>query len=301
MLKNVAAVVVTYNRKELLIENIECLLAQKPYVPSIIVVDNHSTDGTREYLDAYIKADKIIYCDTGANLGGAGGFSFGIKYAVEHGYDFVWVMDDDCMPTESALKGFAEADEKLEGHYGFLSSKVLWKDGSICTMNLQRKTVTKNLENFDANLQSVVMASFVSLFIPAKIVKELGLPIKEFFIWTDDWEYTRRISRKYKCYAVSDSVVLHKSKSNIGANIATEDADRLNRFDYLYRNDVYLYRREGLKGFCYEVIRLCVHMSRVLLKGKDHKKKRIEKIIIGTIKGLTFNPTIEFAKYQDKT
>ena len=293
MNRSTAAVVVTYNRKELLTENIQCLLEQKPEVPAIIIIDNHSTDGTKEAVQQFIDAGKIQYCDTGANLGGAGGFSFGIRYAAEKGYDYVWVMDDDCMPNPDALEKFFVADEQLKGEYGFLSSKVLWKDGNICTMNLQRETVTKNLENFDRNLQSVAMASFVSLFLPTRIIREMGLPIKEFFIWTDDWEYTRRISRKYKSYAVADSVVVHKSKNNIGANIATESADRLDRFDYLYRNDVYLYRREGIKGFCYEAVRLASHCARVLLKSKDHKGKRLKKIFSGTIKGFSFHPSIE--------
>ena len=294
MNKKVAAVVVTYNRKELLIENIECLLAQKPIVPSIIIIDNHSTDGTKEVLQKYIEEDKIVYCDTGSNLGGAGGFSFGFRYAVENGYDYVWVMDDDCMPKETALAAFYEADKKLNGNYGFLSSKVLWKDGTLCTMNIQRETITKKLKGFDKKTTPVVMASFVSLFVPARIVREMGLPIKEFFIWTDDWEFTRRISKKYKCFAVSNSVVVHKSKSNIGANIVTESVERLDRFDYLYRNDVYLYRREGLKGFCYEVVRLSGHCIRVILKSKDNKRTRLSKIINGTKKGLQFKPEIEY-------
>ncbi|MBP5460939.1 MAG: glycosyltransferase family 2 protein [Lachnospiraceae bacterium] len=293
---NVVAVVVTYNRKELLHENIECLLSQKPLVPSIMVVDNHSTDGTRESLQEYIEQGKILYFDTGANLGGAGGFSYGIKHAAEQGYEYIWVMDDDCMPTENALAAFMSADEELKGNYGFLSSKVLWKDGSICKMNVQRETLTKNLKGFDKRIQTIVMASFVSLFIPTGIVKEMGLPIKEFFIWTDDWEYTRRISRKYKCYAVADSIVVHKSRTNVGANIATESVERLDRFDYLYRNDVYLYRREGIKGFCYEMMRLCAHSIRILLKSKDNKRKRLSKIFRGTKKGFSFKPEIEYVE-----
>lgn len=296
MNRNTAAVVVTYNRKDLLTENIQCLLAQKPEIPAIIIIDNHSTDGTKEAIQQFIDKNQIQYCDTGANLGGAGGFSFGIKYAAEKGYEYVWVMDDDCMPNPDALAAFFAADEQLKGQYGFLSSKVLWKDGNLCTMNLQRETLTHNLQGFEKNLQPVVMASFVSLFLPTKIIKEMGLPIKEFFIWTDDWEYTRRISRKYKCYAVADSVVVHKSKNNIGANIATESADRLDRFDYLYRNDVYLYRREGIKGFCYEAVRLASHCARVILKSKDNKGKRLKKILSGTRKGFRFNPEIEHIK-----
>ena len=294
MEQTVAAVVVTYNRKELLKENIECLLKQQPEIPRIIIIDNHSTDGTKNYIEDYIENKQIIYCDTGSNLGGAGGFSYGIKYATEHGYDYIWVMDDDCMPMENALDELIKADKALNGQYGFLSSKVLWKDGNICTMNLQRETLIKNLEDFDKNLNKVVMASFVSLFLKREIVLEVGLPIKEFFIWTDDWEYTRRISRKYLSYAVANSVVIHKSKSNIGANIATESADRLDRFNYLYRNDVYLYRREGFLGFCYEIMRLTGHCVRVLLKSKDNKVKRLKKIIRGTITGLRFYPKIEY-------
>ena len=292
MEKKTAAVVVTFNRKELLKQNIENLLQQKPEVPEIIIIDNHSTDGTKDYIQNYIDAGIIEYCDTGSNLGGAGGFSYGIKYASLKEYEYIWVMDDDCMPTESALENLIKADEKLNGSYGFLSSKVLWKDGSLCTMNLQRDTITHTLHALDG-IQPVVMASFVSLFIPSKIVKEMGLPIKEFFIWTDDWEYTRRISRKYPCYAVADSIVIHQSKSNIGANIATESIDRLDRFNYLYRNDVYLYRREGLRGFLYETVRITAHIIRVLLKSKDNKGKRIGKIITGTKEGLHFKPEIE--------
>lgn len=296
MKNKIAAVVVTYNRKVLLRENIESLLSQKPDVPNILIIDNHSTDGTKEFIQEYIDNESIEYCDTGDNLGGAGGFSYGIKKATEEGYDYIWVMDDDCMPAQSTLDELMKADRALNGNYGFLSSKVLWKDGSLCTMNRQRDTLTHTIEKLNYGVKPVVMASFVSLFLPTKIVKEVGLPIKEFFIWTDDWEYTRRISKKYPCYAVADSVVIHKSKSNIGANIATESADRLDRFNYLYRNDVYLYRREGIKGFMYEVVRLSGHCVRVLLKSSNNKKDRIQRILLGTIEGFKFNPAIEYAE-----
>lgn len=292
--KRIAAVVVTYNRKELLKENIECLLRQKPMAPSVLIIDNHSTDGTGEFIRDYILQDKIEYYDTGSNLGGAGGFAYGIRKAVELGFEYIWVMDDDCMPTETALEELLKADRELQHSYGFLSSKVLWKDGNLCEMNLQRDTITHTVDHLEGEMKPVVMASFVSLFLPTAVVKEMGLPIKEFFIWTDDWEYTRRISRKYPCYVVPKSVVIHQSRSNIGAKIVTESADRLDRFEYLYRNDVYLYRREGIKGFCYEAVRLTAHCVLVLLKSPDRKRERLGKIISGTRKGFGFKPEIEY-------
>lgn len=301
MEKRTAAIVVTYNRKELLKENIEALLAQT-YKDNldIIVINNASTDGTEEYISDYINRRAIIHINTGANLGGAGGFQYGIRYATENGYDFVWVMDDDCMPTPNALEVFYKWDQKLNGKYGFLSSKVLWKNGEICKMNVQRETITKNVTDFSKRLIQVEMASFVSLFIPIPIVRKVGLPIKEFFIWTDDWEYTRRISREYPCFLTTKSVVIHKSNSNIGASIVSESADRLDRFNYLYRNDVYLYRREGLKGFTYEAVRLTSHIFKILLKAPDNKMKRIEYVVSGTKKGLHFQPEIEYVTTESK-
>lgn len=291
----IAAIVVTFNRKKLLKENIECLLNQNDAEGlDIIVIDNHSTDGTKDEISNYIIKNNIIYIDTGSNLGGAGGFQFGIKYAAEHNYDYIWVMDDDCMPTRNALEVFLNVNEKLYGRYGFLSSKVLWKDQSICIMNRQRETMIRTVSDFNSEIVPVVMASFVSLFIPTKIVYELGLPIKEFFIWTDDWEYTRRISLKYPCYLCNSSVVIHKSKSNIGANISNDSVDRMNRYDYLYRNDVYLYRKEGFVGFIYELLRLNYHIFKILLKAQDNRLQRIGKIINGTLKGLFFNPKVEY-------
>ena len=299
MIKKTAAIVVTYNRKELLLQNIAALLNNTARNSlEIIIIDNASTDGTYEAIKKYVDDNEIAYINTGSNLGGAGGFQYGIRYAAEQDYEFVWVMDDDCIPNQDALEEFYKADRKLKGKYGYLSSKVLWKDGSICQMNCQRKTIIRNNKDFITEYVPVKMASFVSLFIPIRIVKEIGLPIKEFFIWTDDWEYTRRISKRYECYLLNSSVVKHKSKNNIGANIATEESNRLDRFRYLYRNDVYLYRREGFVGFIYECVRLASHILRVLIKAKDKKRQRIGYIIKGTMEGFRFKPEIEYVHFN---
>ena len=294
--KKVMAVIVTYNRKELLKECLNALLNQNYKNCEILVVINGSTDGTEEYVAKELSNKKVHHINTGKNLGGAGGFNAGIKEAYRLGCDYIWIMDDDSIVHKDSLDELLNADAKLNGNYGFLSSKVLWTDNSLCVMNKQKRTFSKWFKNFDSDLEEIAMASFVSLFIKSSVVKELGLPIKDFFIWTDDWEYTRRISRKYKCYYVGKSVVTHKCRENIGASIATVPDDRLDRFKYMYRNDVVLYRREGFKGKILLKIRLAIHKARVLkAKGID-KKKRI-KIINDAIKeGKKFFPEIEEIK-----
>lgn len=294
--KNVVAVVVTYNRKELLKECIDALLKQNYNNCDVLVVDNASTDGTKEYIKELLKNKRVIYKNTGSNLGGAGGFNYGIKEAVNLGCDYVWIMDDDCMVHNDSLDELFSADKKLKGNYGFLASKVLWKDNNICEMNIQRKTLTKKVDDFESELTPIVMSSFVSLFISTKKVKEYGLPIKEFFIWTDDWEYTRRISIKNKCYLVNKSIVTHKSVSNIGANIASDTEERLSRYNYLYRNDYYLYKREGIRGMMYLYPRLFIHILRVITSKCSNKKKRIKIILSATKNGKKFKPEIEYIK-----
>ncbi len=295
-MNKVATIVVTYNRKDLLKENIKSLMKQtKADEQDIIIIDNNSTDGTYEALKQYIANKEIIYCNTGANLGGAGGFNYGMRYAAEAEYEYIWVMDDDCMPTANSLEVFLQYESEHSEKYGFLCSKVLWQDSTVCAMNIPRKTMYRNNKDFTSKAVLVSMASFVSFFVPMPVIKKVGLPIKEFFIWTDDWEFSRRISLIYQCYLLNESVVIHKSKTNIGAKIVTESVDRLDRFFYLYRNDVYLYKREGVKGFLYEVTRLSYHIVQVLLQS-DHKMARLKKIFQGTLAGISFKPEIEKIK-----
>ena len=127
-MERIAAIVVTYNRKDLLLQCLDRLLTQKGADCDVLVVDNASTDGTEQAV-SQLKNPRIFYRNTGANLGGAGGFNFGMRWAVEAGYDYLWIMDDDTLPNPDALAELWAAHGRLNGEYGFLSSTVLWTDG----------------------------------------------------------------------------------------------------------------------------------------------------------------------------
>lgn len=117
-------------------------------------------------------------------------------------------------------------------------------------MNLQRKTMYRDIDGFDAAEIPAVMASFVSLFLRTEAVRQFGLPIAEFFIWSDDWEYTRRISRAKPCYVIPASRVVHAMQNPGVVNIARDVPARWARYRYFYRNDVVLYRREDCPAGC---------------------------------------------------
>ena len=287
-----AAIVVTYNRKILLIECIRNLQKQTQQV-DIIVIDNMSTDGTVDMLKPLIKNNSIIYHSTGKNIGGAGGFYEGIKLAYKLGYEYFWLMDDDCIPQSNSLRQLKIADKRLNGKYGFICSKVLWTNGDICLMNIPKLSLFKKVSDFHTSIVSVKMGTFVSFLTKRSVVEKVGLPIKEFFIWGDDVEYSQRISNNYPCYLINDSTVIHKTKNNEGSNIALDDYERINRYKLAYRNEVVLYREMGIKGYLYQFTRLNLHAIRIIIKSKNHKLLRLKTLISGTKNGIAFHPQIK--------
>ena len=103
--KKVITVVVTYNRKKLLLECIKRLLDQKTdALLDILVIDNASSDGTKDAIQNFVDNGTIRYINTGANLGGAGGFEKGVREAAKDDYDYIWIMDDDTLAENDSLE-----------------------------------------------------------------------------------------------------------------------------------------------------------------------------------------------------
>lgn len=292
-LQHIAAVVVTYNRLPLLRQCLSALTAQTAKGLTIFLIDNASTDGTAEAVRA-MGLPNLVYRNTGKNLGGAGGFAYGVREAALAGYDALWLMDDDTLPTPTALEALLQADRALQGQYGWLSSRALAPDGTDQPMNLQRVTPYKDLPNFDGERIPAVMASFVSLFLRTETVRQYGLPIAEFFIWSDDWEYTRRISRVQPCYVVPASRVVHAMQNPGIVNIAADVPARWERYRYFYRNDVVLYRREGVRGWLWLLAKDAWHTVQVLRSSQDRKAWRIGIIWKGFAAGVAFHPATPY-------
>lgn len=289
----VAAVVVTYNRLPLLQQCLRALAAQNTHLEAIWVIDNASTDGTQTAVQA-MHLENLVYRNTGKNLGGAGGFAYGVKEAAMAGYDALWLMDDDTIPEREALQNLLECDRKLEGKYGWLSSRALAPDGTDQPMNRQRKTPYTDVEGYTENQVPAVMASFVSLFLRTDIVKKFGIPIADFFIWSDDWEYTRRISKELPCYVASESRVVHAMKNPGTVNIATDVPARWERYRYFYRNDVVLYRREGIRGWLWLLAKDLWHTVQVVLDSRGSRCARISIIWKGFAEGVRYRPRISY-------
>ena len=89
--RNVTAIVVTYNRLPLLKQCLAALRAQTVQGFTVLLVDNASTDGTADYIKT-LAMPGLVCRNPGENLGGAGGFAYGIRAAAELGCEAVWIM-----------------------------------------------------------------------------------------------------------------------------------------------------------------------------------------------------------------
>ena len=296
------AVVVTYNRKELLLQCIQCLLSQEGASCDVLIVDNASTDGTGEVIRS-MEDPRIRYHSTGENLGGAGGFNAGMKVAFSQGYSHIWLMDDDTLPKPDALRELLAADRLAPSNYGYLSSVALWTDGTECKMNRQKllKAFYTDAPLLREGMVRAEQATFVSLMIRAQTIRQVGLPISQFFIWGDDIEYTRRIAVRagLPAYVVGRSQVIHAMKDNNGSAIATDMAERITRYRYAFRNENYTYRQEGFKGFAYYSAKCALNILRILRHAKGQRFRRCGIIISQYFGGLFFNPKIEFVKQAE--
>lgn len=295
-----AAVVVTYNRSELLVQAVEALKKQTYKDMDILIVNNASTDNTEAAMKPYADRNEIIYFNTGENIGGAGGFNYGMKKAYEMGYDYFWLMDDDSIPDSDALEKLFKADRALNGQYGYLASYVYWKDGTACKMNAPEVSESWLAEKRHVrdNLVKISRSTFVGFFTKREVVEKVGLPVKEFFIWSDDTNYCWRCNKYYSGYICLDSCIEHRIASNVDADLIYDDTGRLGRYVYAFRNRAYNYRMEDRqKEYRRYVLKKIFH---ILTRSKDHRLKRINVMLKGAVKGRKFNPPIEYVGKQEK-
>jgi GT2 family glycosyltransferase len=206
-------------------------------------------------------------------------------------------MDDDCLPSVTALRELLTFGNRLGSDWGFLSSAVYWTDGSLCKANRAKRDLFRHVDSVSENDEAIriVMGSFVSMLVPTKVIREVGLPIGEYFIWTDDYEFSGRVSKRYPSYLVPASKVIHAMAENTRADLAEAEGERINRFRILYRNDVHCYSGHGLPGRVYLVAKALYTAFDVGMRTEaDGRKLKFRVLMEGYRDGLCFNPEISY-------
>ena len=241
--ETVCAVVVTYNRKELLTECLEGLLKQTRPIDAIYLIDNFSNDGTPELLkeEGYIDElppkdlkepwEKMFVCNNillyyvrmHENTGGSGGFYEGVKRTYSRDYEWLWLMDDDVEADKNTLEELLKYRSLNNGNVVLMPARFY--NNALYTAEAKTLNYSNPLKKFCSNyIEKVDLSNdyfeiatfpFEGPLISKKVIDSIGLPMKELFIFSDDTYYASKvyIDKRLKTFMIS-SAKLHKKLSS---------------------------------------------------------------------------------------
>lgn len=223
MSKSICAVVVTYNRKQQLLACLNALNKQSYPLEHIVVINNASQDGTIDHLKQHYweNSEKFTLLNLETNQGGAGGFFAGIEFAYKQQFDYIWLMDDDGIPDRYCL---AELMKNIDqnSYIGPLVLDIDNPDNLTFTLRLpksRRVLVTEyDVKNScTENILPEIVMPFNGILFSRNLVKKVGLPKKEFFIWGDDIEYTWRAKKEgFNIFTVITAHFYHPREKTLG-------------------------------------------------------------------------------------
>jgi GT2 family glycosyltransferase len=184
----------------------------------IVVVDNASSDGSEERIRA--ACPDITVLQSGANLGFAGGNNVGIRYALEQGADYVWLLNNDAFALPDSLSPLVQRAES-DPQIGFVGSKILyasqpdvvWFAGGAILPRNARGAYISGVPN-DDRLPPAHEPGYLagtSLLARDAAIRHIGLVPECYFLYYEevDWQYTGRRAG-WKLMYEPASVVLHK-------------------------------------------------------------------------------------------
>jgi rhamnopyranosyl-N-acetylglucosaminyl-diphospho-decaprenol beta-1,3/1,4-galactofuranosyltransferase len=254
-MKKIYVIVVTYNRKVMLVNCLNYLLNQKNEDFNICIVDNSSSDGTYEFLETkkILNKSNIEYKKLNENFGGAGGFYEGIKYVFEQSAEYIWMMDDDGYPAVNCLeKLYTTLLEKKLDAISPLQININNHNQLAFPIWLNKKQIRGHVDqipqdtflNQEANL-------FNGLLIHRSVVEKIGLPRKEFFIRGDEVEYTKRfLKNNIKFGTLTSAKFYHPSddaerESCLFGQMVIRDAHSDFKNYYMFRNRAVAFIEDG--------------------------------------------------------
>lgn len=254
---NVDVVIVTYNRLEKLKKALACYENQTMTFRNMIVVNNHSNDGTFEYLESWKNMEApftkhVVNMDD--NLGGSGGFYAGQKYAMTLNPDWIYLADDDA---------YAEPD-MMEQFYKFCDTHDVDKLSAICgavynmegKLALQHRSTYKIINGINFSRKDsaesdyrneyfkIDLLSYVCSFLNVKALKKVGLVNPKYFIYYDDTEHSIRLKKYGDLVCVASITIVHEEN---GGEVNRYAPELSWRDYYMYRNRLHMLKKHHFR------------------------------------------------------
>ena len=205
-------------------DTIECVRALKECTYpelTLIIVDNGSTDDSVTRIRS--AHPDVLLLESGTNLGFAGGNNIGIRYALAHGADYVWLLNNDTNPAPnaaSALVAKALADKKLGAvasicYHADAPSVVQAWGGSRVNLWIGYGRLCKESRDDDW----LHTLNGTSMLISREAMEDVGLLDEDFFLYWEDTEFSLRLRKKgWRIGAAPESRVLHKVSASTSGN-----------------------------------------------------------------------------------
>ena len=213
------AIIVNY-RKPALTEEAVASLGNRSgeNAVSIIVVDNGSADGSLERLKESCAGCTVL--DAGGNLGFSGGNNIGIRYALEHGAEYILLLNNDAAVERGAMEALlAAAGSRTivapKIVFDSDSSRVWYGGGHVSRMRggFYHETVAASV----GSARDVDFASGCCMLVPAGFFRECGLMDERFFLYCEDAELCLRAARAGSSIRYEpQAVVRHKVSASTG-------------------------------------------------------------------------------------
>lgn len=255
-------VVVTFRRQQLLTRLFDsfCELTQAPW--RIVIVDNEDSRETEQMVadlgartdalwgintdqpDSEGNTQRVVYAPQTENLGGAGGFSAGVKRAYELGAEWLWVMDDDVLVMPDALdllEPWAHTHRVVQGsRYDYDGGPFYWQYHFIVSLGIPNPIAPAAFGPEGFRVMNTLC--FEGGLFHRSIVDECGLPDPRFFIYWDDTVYGYLASKVTDPIVVAD-VILQRSRDIANWDIAglrqLNGTSDMNRY-HIMRNRGYM-------------------------------------------------------------
>lgn len=280
----IGVVLVTYNRIDKLKTALQCFERQSILPKYIVVVDNASTDGTRDFLEEW-KAIESSYrkyvFHSDLNTGGSGGFNKALELGINLDAELIWASDDDAFPEDDALAIATKfITEHCHDNYAAICSSVInngrydlshRKNYHIKGLNIIEEWIPEDL--YKNEYFELTTYSYVGAIMRKELLKSVGLPNKDYFLWCDDTEHSLRMSKKGKIACVPAIRVHHDvGVSNSGLTWKTY---------YGFRNLTDMYRKHFPKRcFLWFVYKMKLKTLLKDMKRVDQLENKIIRIAI---------------------
>jgi len=212
----VTAIVLHHNGTDYLDACFKTLLAQDHPGLTVCVVDNASTDGSPEWLQAHYPTARLL--EAGGNLGWSGGNNVGIRHALQHGADWIWLLNDDIELEPNCLRNMLEFAEKHPNvrllspviHLTSDRNRVWYQGGKI---DFARNVVSHCASLSEFRSIARPARRFISgccLLVHRSVFEQAGLPDERFFMYYEDGDFSLRAEDAgFDMDVVADTRIYH--------------------------------------------------------------------------------------------